>query len=300
MSESSIVYSQALRAQLDVMAFAESPSAQDWIRRAERSVKPEGVSPEAGREFRIAMDAVKNADPYYWSPEMCDLLTQTAPSLPTCTLSDDLLPNAPYPYSGFFWFARPLPLPNSAPGDGDIVAISWHSIVAFGPGDDVGKTMCTPLFWVNWPHHPGFLPVTIFRWFEDETTDDIIAKQDGGARFEAKVRYFAAALTLLQQRLLVAEGRPAHRSVQRRLRGTTKDAPLIKVVHLRRMTRGASPSEESGPPDWSCQWIVRGHWRQQYYRSKNEHRPRWIAPYVKGPEDKPLKTPRATVFAVVR
>jgi hypothetical protein len=33
---------------------------------------------------------------------------------------------------------------------------------------------------------------------------------------------------------------------------------------------------------------VRGHWRQQWYPSIQDHRPVWIAPHRKGPEDAPM------------
>jgi len=29
-------------------------------------------------------------------------------------------------------------------------------------------------------------------------------------------------------------------------------------------------------------------WRNQWYPSLSQHRQKWISPYVKGPEDKPL------------
>ncbi|GAI71048.1 unnamed protein product [marine sediment metagenome] len=51
--------------------------------------------------------------------------------------------------------------------------------------------------------------------------------------------------------------------------------------------------------EWACQWIVGGHWRNQWYPSKHEYRPKYIASYIKGPEDKPLRNP-GRLFAVVR
>jgi hypothetical protein len=40
--------------------------------------------------------------------------------------------------------------------------------------------------------------------------------------------------------------------------------------------------------DYQHQWVVRGHWRQQWYPSRNVHRPIWITPHIKGPEGAPL------------
>jgi hypothetical protein len=53
-------------------------------------------------------------------------------------------------------------------------------------------------------------------------------------------------------------------------------------------------------PRWGYQWIVSGHWRRQYYPASDAHKPVYIAPYVKGPADKPLKAPTGDVFAVTR
>jgi hypothetical protein len=59
------------------------------------------------------------------------------------------------------------------------------------------------------------------------------------------------------------------------------------------------PTSVDGP-GWHYQWIVSGHWRRQYYPGSNAHKPLPIAPYVKGPADKPLKAPAGDVFAVTR
>ncbi|MEV6871666.1 hypothetical protein [Amycolatopsis sp. NPDC051128] len=35
---------------------------------------------------------------------------------------------------------------------------------------------------------------------------------------------------------------------------------------------------------------MRWHWRNQWYPLRGEHRPVWINPHVKGPQDAPLRT----------
>lgn len=40
--------------------------------------------------------------------------------------------------------------------------------------------------------------------------------------------------------------------------------------------------------DWKHRWIVRGHYRAQWYPGEAAHHVIWIAPYMKGPEDAPL------------
>jgi len=46
--------------------------------------------------------------------------------------------------------------------------------------------------------------------------------------------------------------------------------------------------------------MVRAHTRQQWYPSLSKHLPTLIGPYIKGPEDKPLKPRTTPVFLVNR
>ena len=82
-----------------------------------------------------------------------------------------------------------------------------------------------------------------------------------------------------------------------------RHVPAVRVIELRRREYDSREHEQSGASDgpaWQYQWIVSGHWRRQYYPASKAHKPRYIAPYVKGPADKPLKAPAGDVFAVTR
>jgi hypothetical protein len=48
---------------------------------------------------------------------------------------------------------------------------------------------------------------------------------------------------------------------------------------------------------YTHRWLVRGHHRAQWYPSLKAHKVVWIAPYIKGPADAPLKMP---VYVVKR
>jgi hypothetical protein len=49
---------------------------------------------------------------------------------------------------------------------------------------------------------------------------------------------------------------------------------LSGMVKERGSSAGGSKSDKS--------WIVRGHWRNQWYQKDEVHRPKWIDPYWKG------------------
>lgn len=63
----------------------------------------------------------------------------------------------------------------------------------------------------------------------------------------------------------------------------------VTVITLRRQRHPDHPDHEVGEVDWKWQWVVRGHWRNQWYPSIKQHRQIWVMPYMKGPEDAPIK-----------
>lgn len=64
----------------------------------------------------------------------------------------------------------------------------------------------------------------------------------------------------------------------------------VRIIQLKRSVAADRDTEQT--PDagreWRHRWVVRGHWRNQWYPSLDDHRPKWIAPYLKGPADAPL------------
>jgi hypothetical protein len=117
------------------------------------------------------------------------------------------------------------------------------------------------------------------------------------------LRPYVAALHFLYQELVSIEPARLSRARRRefaRLHPQLPE-PTVRVVALRKRTHNVGMSGAEGSSvEWQHQWLVRGHWRQQWYGKTGVHQPKYIAPYAKGPEGKPLKTPKKTIFAVVR
>lgn len=114
-------------------------------------------------------------------------------------------------------------------------------------------------------------------------------------------RFFLAGCAWLQQRIITMGSGHIERHRRKQLaRENNVQLPSdVKVVQLRRTESQPHQHNENGDAvDWSCRWIVNGHWRNQPYKDKRELI--YIMPYVKGPEDKPLKVPTHTVYAVNR
>lgn len=83
--------------------------------------------------------------------------------------------------------------------------------------------------------------------------------------------------------------RPERRAIQR----TQVPYRLLTLHTPERATEATGANSVA----WTKRWAVRGHWRNQPYgpRENPEYRQRWIDPYIKGPEDKPLDI-RPSVF----
>lgn len=79
-----------------------------------------------------------------------------------------------------------------------------------------------------------------------------------------------------------------------------KIEPSVHVVQLRKRAGShARTNGESQPGNYSHRWLVRGFWRNQWYPSEQRHAPKFIAPHVRGPADKPLVV-HDTIFSVDR
>ena len=125
---------------------------------------------------------------------------------------------------------------------------------------------------------------------------------DEEARIEVLLRVAFALFQFVRQRLLIATPERADRATRRRLEARGWEAePTVRVVRLRAADYRRQPTDAPGSVEWSCRWLVRGHWRQQPHGpGRRQVRPVWILPHVKGPPDKELRPTPATVFAVVR
>jgi len=92
---------------------------------------------------------------------------------------------------------------------------------------------------------------------------------------------------LRQQRLIDTEevtARSSHRSTQngpRRSRTAT-------ITYLRYSSRSGSALGGGRDRRYTHRWVVRGHWRRQWYPSLQRHVPIWITDYIAGPEDAPI------------
>ena len=177
-----------------------------------------------------------------------------------------------------------------APFDGTVAlnAMSWSSARrADGSGTLV---IYSWVFLVN-GLIPGWLALGVCTWDLGTSLRDV--RDDYEDAHKASVtedRGRLAALWLLasQERLARRSEEPVERHAAKRHVRAGLEIPTLKVLRLRH-ARTTKPDEEpSESRAWTHRWVVSGHWRNQWLPSEDRHRPTWIAPYVKGPDDKPL------------
>lgn len=120
----------------------------------------------------------------------------------------------------------------------------------------------------------------------------------GSELVDALLGLFAAMNILAHQTI----GEPMRirpdRASRKRYARDFKDAPerMITLITLRRKNVKVEKDPDAPPVPWSRRWVVRGHWRRQYYPKTDTHDWKYIYEYVKGPEDKPLIITERRVF----
>lgn len=295
------------------------------IRAGKQNMKPP-TNPTRGAAILAAEEIrrLASAELFFVSADMTDLAVAAAKSLPAFSLMPEDLPSP----SGFVLFQRPIvtsrtdawSLPPQEDGsllggDVQIVAASWSHwdgggqldwpmggawITFFDDRDSTIETgvkqgiiraeqvdmirrrlprvglaneVQTPFSAVPRPVSvAGAPPVN-----QDELTDDGMHRWVGVLK---------ATWLLMQQPIASVTVAANDRAARRRYERQAKPVPLVRIITLRRPANPSGSGENDR--EYHHQWVVRGHWRQQWYASRNVHRPVWIAPHVKGPEGAPM------------
>ncbi|MCR4373437.1 MAG: hypothetical protein NUW22_01150 [Acidobacteria bacterium] len=223
------------------------------------------------------------ADSYFCAPDFSTLVAQAAQLLPTGTGPD----REDFPGEhGWVTLGRSTLLDRAATND-DLT----YSTVVHVEG----------FYWRAWPDHWSALTFSDTQplgWITFAYGDAPNAAAGGDlAPNEDDIARWVRALWLLTSQRSVTE-----QSQETPPRAFGKRAeragivPLIRVIRLPRRVREQGAAE-LGHVDWHHRWIVSGHWRQQPWGPERKRiRPVWIAPHVKGPDDKPLKLQAHRLF----
>jgi len=253
---------------------------------------------------------------YYWTHKTASLVLQASHGYPLDTTETVDLPEIvnrfkagekvppptfmPKVPRGFAVFDKPLLFIDVNGNQHPISALMWELVfwktseipirmsLAIRGIEWIGTVAC-PCFWAD------------FALGDPQEKNLQILTTDPNHTFKKEqaifTKWICTASTFIEQNILSVSANIVGKATARRLPPDFE--PICHVITLRKTIHDHVEGEESFV-EWSHRWLVRGHWRQQYFPSSNTHAPVWISPYVKGPEDKPFKTPLPTVYAVTK
>lgn len=263
-------------------------------------------------------EALLDAEMFFVSEEMSAVAVHASASMPDQVPRRDEFPAE----NGFVVWSGPLV---EAEVTGELAAdhenaqllatcrvLSWKLVgVHNEDGEHVDAAFLT--FWVEYPgrSYPPLIP------YHSAILDLTLpirgsAREDNRGGHEAAGEWIASfdmavytTMVLMGQTVSVVRTEQPDRAERRRTARADLEVRPVTVVRLRRAEaeQGADAAGDAdgeaeadhvddaqGAPAWTHRWVVRGHWRRQWYPSISDHREVWIHSYVKGPEEKPLVT----------
>ena len=119
--------------------------------------------------------------------------------------------------------------------------------------------------------------------------------EKGGEMVTSMCKLFLAMQLLAQQRIGQVQPTPVDRAARKRYArvwGPNAPERVISLITLRR--KKGPVNQDPNPVPWSRRWMVRGHWRRQ--PDKQGWHWKYIAEFIKGPDDKPLVITERRVF----
>lgn len=249
---------------------------------------------ERNAEVRV----LKMADCYAWSNETiaaCRVAARTVPG--DVKLSSLVFPGE----IGWWYFGDGFQARTSEWQDDDrLVAILWARAYSHQT-QQFGLNVWTYVISAGRPTSS-----LMWTWYDNETLDELLTRlvwRQAGAEIN---QFIASALCWLNQRILSTSSGHVERHYRKR---ATQDYKLprplheVKVVELRRLEQHRRDQDAGRTPQdvaWSCQWVVNGHHRNQYYPSTGQHKLIFINAFMKGPAGMPLRVPKATIYKVDR
>jgi len=257
-------YSDALISQLTLLDYWQHDSEESEFiyKRLDGLLESRRLMPISARSIQQNITYIfSQADTYYISEEITDVLVGGFDTLPRCPL-DEVRPISLY---GWAFSQRPIVCPFPTPFDQkwEVQGLAWGP---FGRNSDEGINLS---IFVRSPgsSHLACSGMTSWDW---ETGWD----RHRGATGEAGVadreltiwtRQLAFSFfAFIRQECVSIQTEQTSRSIRRHLPKAYSAEPVIKVIQLRRR----SPATTSGTAeqrDYSCRWLVRGHWRNQFY-----------------------------------
>jgi hypothetical protein len=238
--------------------------------------------------------------PYFWSSHTAHLVRAASVSYPLTEeqgrcAADFLAAGArgdpaprresflPRLTSAFCVFSEPVLTRHWRGREVTISALAWNVVIE--PPSRLALAL-TGVVWLA-----GGRSFVVLNFIGDSTEQD----ED----VQTWTKWVCTAAMFLEQTVITSSRATLDRGARRRAEKLGHD-PTCHVVQLRPALEADRLAPGDHAVEWSHRWIVKGHWRRQYFPSRKANAPVWIHPHVKGPDDKPFVDPKPTVFSVNR
>ena len=260
------------------------------------------------RYLRLAYEMPYRADPFFVAPEVCPTIYQLGNEIP----NDYALAATDFPVStGFILLANPFWVHTKK--NSPYSAFSWIT----------DEKRAFIVWWIN-NIGTGWMIGAILNIAYGQTFDSVILDQVGlkergeishsddnevdsqhDTALEYRMKAIAGTLIFMNSKLTTTTELPLPRQVRRRMETVVRPETTVRVVSLRKTEQQNRYEGDAGSIEFTHRFIVNGHWRKQcmvtaeHENGRCWHRPTWIAPFIKGPNNKPLAMPQ-TIYNVMR
>lgn len=298
--------------------WAEADHPPAWCIFDDNGDSLDQLSPTGAERLAFERELLEKAELFHVNRHMSELAMTAARTLPRFTLEEFDMPAD----AGLIFFEEPLrPMSNEFSWDFPVVACSWITVrdwqkwAAAVPPEETDHRWawyqnCGSMIWMTWYVDTAGWEAAALATHGTPSRDQLIitrAERSSGLpimaianaawfvgadnlgdAFHPIMNMYGATLRsawlLMKQTLASITEVEPDRAARRRLSRLGRAVSLVRVVTLRRIAHG----DGDGDRIWHHQWIVRGHWRKQWFPSVRVHRPVWVAPYLKGPDGAPL------------
>lgn len=270
-----------LRAEL--ASFADSAEGVSYWEEHAATVEHYRTTAASGRQLGDVVRDALNGDLYAVSGPMAELAATAGQSLDLFDMDAQDLPTP----NGVLIFEQSPQLLHGPDEDGTPIVIHGATWTARNDGRG-GYVWITPIAEQGGHSHlmlggPALLPFAMADYLASIGRTGMTREKN---LFDYLITTMRAAWLLMQQPLVEETEVQPDRAVRKRLRRAGREPVAVRLIELRRPK--SSGGQGDGDREYHHQWIVRGHWRQQWHPKRQVHRPVWIAPHIKGPEGAPL------------
>jgi hypothetical protein len=303
-------WEEALDAKTDIVKFWKSDLGQQYsasyLESTTRDPNPhwQGLDIELNRDLQQRiLPRITDADTVYIDPDMQTVIETAARTVKLRTVyPDDILS-----LNAFVYLNRSIRVTDRNDKFVTFRAIHWFPIRVTS---DIGTTLSglQLCFYHDTYSHDDYTdPIerTITsRWLLGFNLPWFFAQPDNETDNMSPLSAYTGKIllslwTLMQQRIAIRTKERVSNPFRKRATKANIADHHVTLVTLRRPQPKRSDGDHR-EVEWTHQWLVSGHWRNQPYRALNTTKQIWINPYVKGPDDLPLAVPTTKVYTLVR